>query len=167
MRRLRGRMPGRSSGRQIDRTPAPSDRGSNDVPPVDSVILDVPASMRVDTPAVWFPGARQLVWRITPSASGTYVVRVRLGSEAVEKTLIVSDQVARRSPVRVRGSAVDQFLNPSEAPLPADSRVTSIAVTYPRREIRVLGWDVNWLVLYFILSFLFMLALRGPLGVVV
>jgi hypothetical protein len=145
----------------------PSDRKSKSVPPVDSVTLEVPSSMRVDTPAVWFPGARQFVWRISPSAPGNYVVRVRLGSEAVEKTLMVSDKVVRRSPVRVRGNAVDQLLSPSEAPLPADSRVTSIAVTYPRREIHVLGWDVNWLVLYFVLSFVFMLALRQPFGVVI
>jgi hypothetical protein len=146
---------------------AASDRGSNGGPPVGSVTLEVPLSMRVDTPAVWFPGARQMVWRITPNVTGDYVVRVRLGAETFEKTLKVSDGVGRRSPVRVRGSAVDQLLNPSEAPLPADSQVTSIAVTYPRREIHVLGWDVNWIVVYFVLSFLFMLALRGPLGVVV
>jgi hypothetical protein len=145
---------------------APADRRSTDMPPVNAVTLEVPSSMRVDTPAVWLPGARQLVWRITPSAPGNYVVRVRLGSEAVDKTLIVSDGVARRSPARVSGSALDHVLNPSEAPLPAESRVTSIAVTYPRREIRVLRWDVNWLVVYVALSFLFMMALRRPFGVV-
>jgi hypothetical protein len=145
---------------------APLGRGSNGVPPVDSVTLEVPSSMRVDTPAVWFPGARQMVWRITPSAPGSYMVRVRLGNEVFEKTLKVSDGVVRRSPVRVKGSALDQLLNPSEAPLPAESMLRSIAVTYPRREIRVLGRDVNWLVVYFVLSFLFMLGLKRPLGVV-
>ena len=146
---------------------APSDRGSNGGPPVDSVTIEVPSSIRVDTPAVWFPGARQMVWRLTPSATGNYVVRVRLGGEAFEKTLKVSDGVGRRSPVRVRGRALEQLLNPSEAPLPVDSQVNSMAVTYPRREIRVLGWDVNWLVLYFVLSFVLMLLLRRPFGVVI
>jgi hypothetical protein len=146
---------------------APFDRGSNGVPPVDSVTLEVPSSMRVDTPAVWFPGARQMVWRITPSARGNNMVRVRLGNEVFEKTLQVSDGVVRRSPVRLKGSVLDQLLNPSEAPLPAGSQVESIAVTYPRREIHVLGWEVNWLVLYFALSFVFMLVLRRPFGVVI
>ena len=146
---------------------APFDRGSSGVPPVDSVTLEVPSSMRVDTPAVWFPGARQMVWRITPSAPGDYVVRVRVGSETLEKTLQVSGDVVRRSPVRLSGSLLDQLRNPSEAPLPAGSGLRSIAVNYPRREIRMLGWDVNWLVLYFVLSFGFMLALRRPFGVVI
>ena len=145
---------------------APSERGSNGGPPVDSVTIEVPSSIRVDTPAVWFPGARQMVWRLTPSAPGDYVIRVRLGGDTFEKSLRVSDGVARRSPVRAERSALDQLLNPSEAPLPVDSQVKSMAVPYPRREIRVLGWDVNWLVLYFVLSFVFMLLLRRPFGVV-
>jgi len=60
---------------------------------------------------------------------------------------------------------LDQLLNPTEAPLPAESGLRSIAVTYPRREIRVLGWD--WLGLYFLPSFGFRLALRRPFGVVI
>jgi hypothetical protein len=146
---------------------APFDRGSNGVPPVDSVTLEVPSSIRVETPAVWFPAAREIVWGLTPTAPGNYVVRVRLGGDTLEKTLQVSEAVVRRSPVRLRGSVFDELLNPSEAPLPAGSQVKSIAVTYPLRDIRVLGWDVNWLVLYFALSFVFMLALRRPFGVVI
>jgi hypothetical protein len=149
---------------RADANPA---RGVGDGRPAGPVTLEVPPSVRVDTPAVWFPAARQMVWGITPSARGDYVVRVRLGSESFEKTLQVSEDVVRRSPVRSSGSLFDQLLNPSEAPLPVDTGLRSIAVTYPRREIRVLGWDVNWLVLYFVLSFVFMLLLRRPFGVVI
>jgi hypothetical protein len=43
-----------------------------------------------------------------------------------------SGAVVRRSPLRLRGSLLDQLLNPSEAPLPAESGLRWIALTYSR-----------------------------------
>ena len=60
----------------------------------------------------------------------------------------------------------DRILNPSEDPLPGDGILTSIAVGYTQRDIRVLGWDTNWLVAYVGLTMVFMLALKRPFGVV-
>jgi hypothetical protein len=140
--------------------------GAGGVPSLAAPTLEAPPSIRVETPAVWFRSARELVWRITPRTSGHYVVRVHVGGETFAKTLRVSDAVARRSPVRLKGSALDQVLNPSEPPLP-EGPLTSIAITYPHRDIRILGWEMNWLVAYFIMSFAFMLALRRPLGVII
>jgi hypothetical protein len=147
----------------VGATPRP---GGDGAPAADTATLEAPSSIRVETPTVWFPAAREIVWRIMPSASGAYVVRVHLGNEVFDKTVQVSESVVRRSPVRLRGGVLDQLLNPSEAPLPDGGVLTSIAVTYSRRDIRVFGWDVNWLVVYFVLSFGFMLALRRLLGVV-
>jgi hypothetical protein len=129
-------------------------------------ILDPSPSIRIDTPAVWFPGAREVVWRITPKSNGEYELRVRLGDEVFIKTLQVSDGVVRRSPIRQAGSVLDQLLYPSEAPLPNDGALTAIAVQYPRREIRILGWDTDWLIAYVALIMIFMIALRRPFGVV-
>ena len=128
--------------------------------------LDAPSSIRVDTPAVWFPGAREAVWSVTPLAPGAHVVRVRVGNEAFDKTVEVSGGVGRRSPVRLAGGLIDQLVNPSEAPLPARQGLTAIAVAYHERAFRVLGRDAGWLTVYLVLTFAFMLALKRPLGVV-
>jgi hypothetical protein len=128
--------------------------------------LEAPSSIRLETPAVSFPTVREVVWRITAGAPGSYVVRVHIANDVFDKSLQVSDAVERRSPVRLAGGFVDQLLNPSELPLPGGGPLKAIAVDYPRRNIRVLGWEVDWLVVYFVLSFGFMLALKRPLGVV-
>ena len=50
-------------------------------------------------------------------------------------------------------------------PLPADSPVSAITVGYAETDVPVLGWPVNWLALFLVLSIAFAFALRKPLGV--
>ena len=139
-----------------------SDAGS-DVPPL---TLEAPSAIRVDTPAVWFPAVREVLWRITPKMEGEYSLAVHLRDKVFSKTLRVSNRVGRRSPVRPAGRVWDQILNPSEDPLPSDGILTAVRVGYPPRDIRILGWNTNWLVVYIALTMVFMLALRRPFGVV-
>jgi hypothetical protein len=128
--------------------------------------LEAPSAIRVDTPAVWFPAAREVLWRITPKVGGEYSLAVHLRVQVFSKTLRVSNRVGRRSPVRLAGRVWDQILNPSEDPLPSDGILTAVRVEYPPRDIRILGWNTNWLVVYIALTMVFMLALRRPFGVV-
>jgi hypothetical protein len=139
--------------------PSPDDAASR-------ATLDAPPSIRIDTPAVSFPHSNEVVWRITPMRSGSYMLRVRVGERAYDKTLEVSDNVVRRSPARTAAGFWEQLLNPSEPPLLESDTVAGIAVDYPSRDIRVLGWDVHWLVAYVALSMLFAFVLRRPFGVV-
>jgi hypothetical protein len=43
-----------------------------------------------------------------------------------------------------------------------DGAVESIAVTYPPRAVGVLGFRMHWMVVFFALSVMFAMALRGP-----
>ena len=70
-------------------------------------------------------------------------------------------------PLRLNGGLFDQLLYPSEPPLPGDGAVSAISLAYRERDIDVLGWDMNWMVVYFGLSLLFALALKKPLGVTI
>jgi hypothetical protein len=128
--------------------------------------LEAPSAVRVDTPAVWLPAASEVVWRVTPTEQGDYSLRVHVGDHAFSKTLRVSNAVVRRSPIRMAGSLLDRFLYPSEDPLPGDGVLTSITVGYTQRDVRLLGWNTNWLVAYVALTMVFMVALRRPFGVV-
>jgi uncharacterized membrane protein (DUF106 family) len=129
--------------------------------------LDAPEGVRVETPALWFPAAGQVVWRISPSRSGQFELQVRAGGSSAVKTLEATGAaVARRSPRRVQASLVEQLRYPSEAPLAQTDPIASIAVEYPGREVDVLGWRLHWLVPYFILSVVFAYALKKPFGVV-
>jgi hypothetical protein len=128
--------------------------------------MDAPPAVRIDTPAVWLPGAKEVVWRITPQSKGAFTLQLHLADQVIAKTLRVSDAVGRRSPLRPSEGFLEQFLYPSEAPLPAGGPVTSIVIDYPSRDVSVFGWESNWLVVYLAFTMVFMLVLRRPFGVV-
>lgn len=129
-----------------------------------SISLEAPAAIRVETSAVRLPAANEVVWRIVPTAPGDYVVTVRTGNGDTTKTVQVSERIARRSPIRVSPSLLDQFLYPAEPPL-ADPDLRSIAVSYPEAAIDVLEWRVHWLIVYVVLSMACALALARRFGV--
>jgi hypothetical protein len=97
-----------------------------------SATLAAPDGIQVETPAVVLPSEREIAWRIRPRKPGSYELRVRMGGTEIGKSLLVSDAVGRRSPVRPDPSLTSQLLNPSEPPVPAGDGLTSIAIDYPR-----------------------------------
>jgi uncharacterized membrane protein (DUF106 family) len=133
----------------------------------EGVVLEAPPEVRLDTPAVWLPGAKEVVWRVSPSRAGRYDLRVKVGSDTYTKSLRAAGGVVRRSPMRLDTSIVNQFLYPSEPPLPDDAPVAAITVAYPEQDLEVFGWSLNWMVWYFGLSLIFAFALRKPFGVTI
>src|SRR5206468_11769703 len=113
--------------------------------------LDAPKEIRVLTPAVWFPATKEVVWQVTPDAPGAYVLSARIDAGAFTKTFDATDRVVRRSPVRVAPGFWNQLRYPAERPLP-DGDVAAISVRYPSRAIRIMGWDIPWMIVYFGLS---------------
>jgi uncharacterized membrane protein (DUF106 family) len=129
--------------------------------------LEVPAGLRVETPAVWVAEQGELAWRIRAERPGTYEVRVTVGDRVDTKRIVVSDATTRRSPIRVDSGWLAQLLSPWETPLPDTSPVRSIAVTYPERDIDVFGWGIHWLIVFFVLVIVFAYMLRGLFGVTI
>ena len=128
--------------------------------------LIAPHGIRIETPPVWIPSIREVAWRIAAEKPGDYELTVQIGKDVFAKTVRVSDAIVRRSPLRTDGRLVNQLLYPAEPPLPAGAAVESIAVTYPRRAISVLGREIHWMVVFFALSMIFALALRRRFKVV-
>jgi len=127
--------------------------------------LEAPSGLEVATPAVWIPSERELAWRLRAQAWGDYELKLRLGGQEYSKTAQVSEQVRRRSPERLAPGFWNELLYPAEPPLPKESPVASIALAYPEDALSILGWPVNWLVAFFVLSVVFAFALRGRMGV--
>jgi uncharacterized membrane protein (DUF106 family) len=135
---------------------------SNADPPA---VLDAPGEIEVQTPAVWLPGSREVIWRIAPRAAGHFDLQLRVGRETFTKSLQVSHAVVRRSPVRLDPAFLNQLLYPAEAPLPGDAAVTAISLGYPERDIAVFGLELHWMIVYFALSMIFAFALRKRFNV--
>jgi uncharacterized membrane protein (DUF106 family) len=132
-----------------------------------SAALEAPDGLRIETPPVWIPSRNQLAWRLAAERGGEYAVTVRVGDTAETKTVRVAEGVVRRSPLRVGGNLFDQLLYPAEAPLPGDSAIRSISLSYPECDVDVLGWALPWWFWFFALTLVFGFALRGPLGVTI
>ena len=128
--------------------------------------MRLPSGVRLETPAIWFPALQQVVWRVVADSPGEHVLGLRVDGTTYEKTLRVSNSLARRSPVRPAARWIDQVWNPGEAPLPAAAPLVSIAVAYPERRIDVFGTDATWLETYFAMTFGFVLVFKIAWGTV-
>jgi hypothetical protein len=120
-----------------------------------ALVLTAPPGIRVETPAVWIPSLRESAWRIVAEQPGDYELVVQAGGELFTKTVRVTSGIVRLSPIRTDGGLVNQLLSPAEPPLPEGAPIESIAVTYPRREILVLGREVHWMIVFISLSTVF------------
>jgi hypothetical protein len=125
--------------------------------------LTAPAGIAVETPALWVPAQRQLIWRLRAQEPGDYQLDLAIDGRSYTKSLTVSDRPTRRSPLRPRAGFLDQLLYPAEPPLPADSPLAAIAVDYD--ELGSFLLVPNWCWILLLLSMPFFLLLKGRFGV--
>ena len=141
------------------------DSGSNaswEEAPRPALTLATPSGIRVETPGLWIPSLGEMDWRISASGQelGSFTVDVMLDGQAYSKTVRVSNEVVLRSPSRLAKRFLNQLLYPAEEPLPSDSPIKSISVTYPDGSVSVFGFSLHWMIIYFFLAIVFAFALR-------
>jgi hypothetical protein len=131
------------------------------------ITLDAPSGLRVETPGVWAAPLGETAWRIAAERGGDYELRISSSAfGAITKRVRVTPLVVARPAIRPSPSIWDQLWMPAEAPLPADSPIEAIEVTYPARHIPVLGFPLHWVVVFLLLSTLFAFLLRPVFKVV-
>jgi hypothetical protein len=137
------------------------------------ITLDAPSGLRVETPGVWAAPLRETAWRVAAERDGDYELRIlpaatgasgasgtRAATAAITKRVRVTPLIVARPATRPSASIWDQMWLPAEAPLPADSPIEAIDITYPERAIHVFGFPLHWLAVFVILSMLFAFLLR-------
>jgi len=131
------------------------------------VALDVPAGLRAETEAVWVKAESQLAWRLVAERDGDYEVGLEIdGAPRVTKTVRVTPRTVRLSPERASSGFLSQLLYPAEPPLPPGP-VRAVRLSYPGREVEVLGYGMHWMIPFFALSIAFAFALRGVFKVTI
>lgn len=147
------------------------------------ITLDAPSGLRVETPGVWAAPLGETAWRISAERDGDYELRISANAagaaggagnagaaaaKVVTKRVRVTPLIVARQTTRPSPSIWEQLWLPAEAPLPADSPIEAIAITYPERAIAIpiLGLPLHWLVVFVILSMLFAFLLRPLFKVV-
>jgi uncharacterized membrane protein (DUF106 family) len=131
--------------------------------------IEVPEGLHLETPAVWVPSLGEFNWEIAADAPGDYELGFTLGGTTTTKTVSVTDQVVRLSPERPPHALMDQLEWPSEPPLPSDGAIDRITIAYPEATMSLLGWSWEWsfawMVVFFVLTMVFAVALKKPMGV--
>jgi uncharacterized membrane protein (DUF106 family) len=140
--------------------------GGSDDPPVS---LDAPPGVRLDTPAVWVPSLNEVSWRVVAEAPGDYELRFAAGDQHVSKSLTVTDRVVRLSPTRPDRSFLGQLEWPSEPPIPRSAPIRAIHVAYPEGKVNIFGWTLDsqyaWMIVFFVLTMVIAVAVKGRMGV--
>ena len=126
------------------------------------VILKTTDKIRVETPVLRIPEKNEFNWRVRIVSNGIHELKFIIGNDqVVTKTINALPQLAMVSPVRVNQAFFKMIFNPTENPLPHGSLVQSIDVKYPDRQLKMFGWNIHWLVIFFIVSLLAAFTLRG------
>jgi len=135
----------------------------SEFPPLRSmdISLEAPEGLEVETPALRIESLHEMDWRLRAKEPGEFELRIWVGEELFTKRVIVSDKLSQLSTRRVSRSFFREFLYPSEPPLPSFSPVSYIEVRYPSGNLNLGGWNIHWLVVFFVLSIVFGFSLKG------
>ena len=133
------------------------------------VFLDLPEGLVQETPAVRVAARREVAWRVRAEQVGHHVLTVRTGDEVAQKKLLVGEGF-RAVPTLRSSGFLDNLLYPGEPPIGASRLIESIEVRYRALGERGIGWNLEWPVTYWIVTFLVVsvaagFAFRGVLGV--
>lgn len=128
--------------------------------------LSVPDAVRVETEALRIPALSEVDWRLRAVRAGDEAIDVTVeGEPAVRTRIVVGDGLRKVSLLRTNRSAWEAFLNPAEPPIDGTVSIVDVGVRYPRRQLYLGVHEIDWIVAFFVLTVLFGLVLKRPLGV--
>jgi hypothetical protein len=131
--------------------------------PRPEIELELPAGMTLDSPPVWSPADREMSWRMIVGEDGQHEIGVQTADGTHTKSIAATDSLLRLSPIRHDGKLLDQLFYPAEPAFPKGSGLARAEFEYPERSV----WHMPWWLLLLILSLVFGLILRGPMGVTI
>jgi hypothetical protein len=123
-----------------------------------------PEQVEIETPAVRTIEEGEVAWRLRALQPGRHELVVRIANQKLSKDLVVGDNWSQVAFQRSR-SALSSLLFPGERVIPAQDPFSSFEIQYRPLPILIWGWDFHWLLLFFLLSLIFVLLLRKPMGV--
>ena len=131
---------------------------------VNRVALEYPEGVVEIAPLVRLPGKRSVVASIQSRLSGRVEIVVHAGETQVSKEIVTGAGLQRLSPERVRGGWLARLRQPGEELLPRAGCISSITLQYPARLLQLGPVELNWLVVYFLLTLAAGIAMRPFFG---
>ncbi|MBM3307323.1 MAG: hypothetical protein FJY74_03270 [Candidatus Eisenbacteria bacterium] len=136
-------------------------------PTTTPMTLSGPLGVRVLSRPLRVDSERRVVWNVLAETPGEHRLTLETPGGRLTRSLAVGplQRVGKVRAVAAREGTWDAFLYPSATPIPRDSVVERIVVEYPPRDLRVLGLNVHWLVVFFAVSVAVGYALKGVFGI--
>ena len=137
------------------------------VPSQTDLTLVAPKGVRVASPALRIDSKGEVNWEIVAEQPGHHQLVLETPCGPVHKSLDVGPErkLGKVGAVKARANSWNAFLYPAEPPVPSNSIIEWIKVTYPHRELKLLGLTVHWLLAFFVISVAAGFALKGVFGI--
>ena len=122
--------------------------------------LVVPEGLEVTTPPLRIEDDGEVDWMLRAHAPGTYEILVKGPDSEASKKVIAENSIIPMAPVRSKALSWNFFLYPAEKPLPKDSAIESIRISYPPAGSEFIGLPF-WMWVFFVVSVAAGFALKG------
>jgi hypothetical protein len=119
---------------------------------LNDVSLQLPDGLATTAAAVHIPSDNEVVWRVVAEKGGQFDVNVAAAGQTFSKHAVVSSELVRLSPIRLRGHFLERMFVSDEPALPDASPIQAIEVNYPARSISFAWLEWNWIWLFLVLS---------------
>jgi hypothetical protein len=129
------------------------------------ISLQLPNGLSTTAPAVHVLSEGEVSWRLVAEKPGEYSVNVQTSDQTLAKRVVVGNGLSRLSPVRLRGKFWERLFVSGEPALPEKNPIESIHVQYPARNIAFVGFEWNWIWLFFVLSLAAGFLFKSILGI--
>ncbi|MDP6924914.1 MAG: hypothetical protein R2568_09680 [Candidatus Scalindua sp.] len=129
------------------------------------MVLTVSEGLSIETPPLQIDGGKETYWRVRAEREGIFKLGFQSHDMDVGKRVLVSGKVTRLSSETLKSGIINSFLNPGEPSLPEGTALKSVLITYPHAKINFFGWDIHWLILFFIFTLGFGFILMRPFNV--
>lgn len=116
------------------------------------VEIDVPDGLKLETPPVRIVQLSEISWRIRVEEQGEYWVAFKLADHVVKKKIVVNEILLPLDSKVTRSSFSTLLSNTDESSLPESGPFLAIEMRYPKREFDMFGFELHWLLSFFLLS---------------
>lgn len=123
------------------------------------ISVDTGEGLRLETPLLRMSG--EVSFRIGAVKEGEHELSILVGDKRVSNSIVVSRQVRHVYTEKAKPSLMGTLLYPGQDPLPENSRIEEIRVELPPQTVKALGWNMNWLVVFFLASIIAGYSLKG------
>jgi uncharacterized membrane protein (DUF106 family) len=115
----------------------------------------------VETPPLRIPRENEVDWRIRANEPGEHTLRFTVDGNIFDKKITVTEGRLDRVNRVVASGFWDSLLHPANESIGKSPMMEKVEVNYPSRSIEIFGWQLHWLVVFFVLSIVFGFAFKG------